>query len=52
MKILFTLFTVALFAGCATGPDGRKLTFGQTLQKWEDSMNSTEQRLQNKRYND
>lgn len=52
MRILLTLFIVTLFAGCATGPDGRKLTFAQTLQKWEDSMNSTEQRLQDKRYND
>lgn len=52
MRILLTLCTVALFAGCATGPDGRKLTFGQTLQKWEDSMSATESRLQDKRYND
>ena len=52
MRILLMLFTAALFAGCATGPDGRKMTFWQTLQKWEDSMNNTESRLQNKRYND
>ena len=53
MRILLVLFTVALITGCATDPaTGRKMNFGQTLQKWEDSMIDTEARLQNKRYND
>ena len=46
------LFAVALVTGCAKDANGRKLTFGQTLQKWEDSMTNTEARLQNKRYAD
>ncbi len=47
------LFTLAVLAGCATDPNtGRKMNFAQTLQKWEDSMNNTESRLQDKRYND
>ena len=50
MRILLMLFIVALCAGCATDPDGRKLGFGETLQKWEDSMTNTEARLQNKNY--
>jgi hypothetical protein len=52
MRILLMLFTVALFVGCAKDENGRSLTFGQTLQKWEDSMQATEDRLQSKRYND
>jgi len=52
MRILLILFAVALFAGCAKDENGRSLTFGQTLQKWENSMQATEDRLQSKRYND
>ena len=47
------LFTLALLVGCATDEKtGRKMTFGQTLQKWDDSIVNTERRLQDKRYND
>lgn len=36
--------------GCATDESGRKLGPWQTLQRWDDSMNTTESRLANKSY--
>lgn len=46
---LLSLLAMVL-TGCATGPDGERLGPWQTLQKWDDSMNTTEQRLHEKNY--
>jgi len=39
-----------VLTGCATGTDGQSLGPWQTLQKWDDSMSTTEQRLHEKSY--
>lgn len=49
--ILLSLAAVVL-AGCATDEHGNKLNAWQTMKKWEESMETTEDRLQNKTYND
>ncbi len=50
MRNLALLLITLLLAGCATGPDGQRLGIAGTLQKWEESMNNTEARLQAKNY--
>jgi len=46
---LLSLLAMVL-TGCATGTDGQSLGPWQTLQKWDDSMSTTEQRLHEKSY--
>lgn len=48
--ILLSVFAV-LCAGCATGENGEKLNAWDTMKKWEQSMDATEDRLQAKSYN-
>jgi len=51
VKWILLCVLAALLAGCATDENGNKLNMSQTLKKWEDSMQNTEDRLQSKTYN-
>lgn len=50
VKFFLLSLMVVLLAGCATGPDGERLGPWQTLEKWDQSMMATENRLHNKNY--
>lgn len=52
MKPIFFLLTFLVLAGCATDSQGRKESAWEALKRWDESLNTTEERLQNKRYND
>lgn len=50
VKFFLLFLMMVLLAGCATGPDGERLGPWQTLEKWDQSMMATENRLHNKNY--
>lgn len=51
-RIPFLLVLPLLLASCATKDNGQKENFMEMLQRVENSMNNTEDRLQSKTYND
>lgn len=48
--LCLSLLVLVTLCGCATDDEGNKLNAWQTLKKWDDSMDSTEQRLAAKTY--
>lgn len=52
MKLLALLAVLLAFAGCATDSQGNRETAWEALKRWDESLNRTENRLQNKSYND
>jgi hypothetical protein len=52
MRVLFCFLTACGLAGCATDSQGRRESPLEAVQRWEDSMDSTINRLQDKSYPD
>jgi hypothetical protein len=52
MKLFLLLLAVLLVAGCATDSQGRKESAWEAMKRWDESMSTTENRIQNKNYQD
>lgn len=50
MKLFLLLLAALLVAGCATDSQGRKETAWEALKRWDESMTNTENRIQDKNY--
>jgi uncharacterized lipoprotein YajG len=52
MKPLLLLAILVLLAGCATDSQGNRETAWEAMKRWDESLNETESRIQNKNYQD
>ena len=52
MKLFLLLLTLAAVAGCATDSQGNKESAWEAMTRWDQSMNTSIDRIQNKTYQD
>jgi len=52
MKPFLLLAILTLLAGCATDSQGNKESAWEAMKRWDESLTTTENRLQEKNYQD